>query len=308
MHLFLVDSSIFIYRAWFGSERDRVNLLQQPNQAFVGFSDFVYRLLTEQAPSQLVFAFDESRSSSWRKTVYSEYKANRKPAPDGLRRQFAWCRQWIESLGISCVSSHQWEADDLIGSLHHYHGSAQRPVAILTADKDLAQLIGEQDLWWSYLDNVRLDYRAICRKFGVRPDQIAEQLALTGDKVDNIPGIPEVGLKKASRLLKKYDTLENLRLHLDEVGKMKFRYAASVQRSLIEHQAMLDIGLQLTRINRQVEEMQPVEVTRGRAQPDLLEQMMREHAFEAPRLERWRRYLAESSGDSSGESLQLTED
>ena len=73
MHLFLVDSSIFIYRAWFGPERDRVNLLQQPNQAFVGFSDFVYRLLTEQAPSQLVFAFDESRSSSSRKSVYSEY-------------------------------------------------------------------------------------------------------------------------------------------------------------------------------------------------------------------------------------------
>jgi DNA polymerase-1 len=308
MHLFLVDSSIFIYRAWFGPERDRVNLLQQPNQAFVGFSDFVYRLLTEQAPSQLVFAFDESRSSCWRKSVYSEYKANRKPTPEGLRRQFAWCRQWIESLGISCVSSHEWEADDLIGSLHHYHSSAQRPVAILTADKDLAQLIGEQDLWWSYLDNVRLDYRAICRKFGVRPEQIAEQLALTGDKVDNIPGIPEVGLKTASRLLKKYDTLEKLRLHLDEVGKMKFRYAASVQRSLIEHQAMLDIGLQLTRINREVAEMEQVEVTRGQAQPELLEQMMREHAFESPRLERWRRYLAEPRVQSSGESLQLLED
>jgi len=88
---------------------------------------------------------------------------------------------------------------------------------------------------------------------------------------------------------------------------MKFRYAASVQRSLIEHQAMLDIGLQLTRINRQVAEMQQVEVTRGQAQPDQLERMMREHAFEPPRLERWRRYLAESSDDSSGESPQLTE-
>jgi 5'-3' exonuclease len=296
MHLFLVDSSIFIFRAWYGPERDRVNLSQQPNQAFVGFSDFVYRLLTEQAPGQLVFAFDESLSSSARKSIYSEYKANRSPAPDDLRRQFAWCRQWIESLGISCVSSNEWEADDLIGSLQHYHGSPQMPVAILTADKDLAQLIGEQDLWWSYLDNIRLDYRAICRKFGVRPQQIAEQLALTGDKVDNIPGIPEIGRKTAARLLKKYDTVENLRLHLDEVGSMKFRYATAVQRSLIEHQALLDISLQLTRINREIVEMQRVEIGRGPAAAEPLERMMQEHGFESPRRDRWRSYLAAQQG------------
>ena len=292
MYLFLVDSSIFVFRAWYGPERDRVNLERQPNQAFTGFADFVYRLLTEQAPRHLVFAFDESLSSSSRKAIYSDYKANRSPAPQGLKRQFAWCREWVEALGISCVSSSQWEADDLIGSLRHYHASAQLPAAILTADKDLAQLIGENDLWWSYLDNVRLDYRAVCRKFGVRPDQIAAQLALTGDKVDNIPGIPEIGLRTAARLLKKYDTLENLQNHLDEVGKMKFRYAASVQRSLIEHQSMLDIGLQLTRINCEIEEMRQVEVVRRAAQPDDLERMMREQAFDTPRLERWRGYLA----------------
>jgi 5'-3' exonuclease len=296
MHLYLVDSSIFIFRAWYGPERDRVNLSQQPNQAFVGFSDFVYRLLTEQAPGQLVFAFDESLSSSARKSIYGEYKANRSPAPQSLRSQFAWCRQWVELLGISCVSSHEWEADDLIGSLHYYHGSSQLPVAILTADKDLAQLIGEQDLWWSYLDNLRLDYRAICRKFGVRPQQIADQLALTGDKVDNIPGIPEIGRKTAARLLKKYDTVENLRLHLDEVGSMKFRYATAVQRSLIEHQALLDISLQLTRINRQIVEMRQVEVGRGQAEVEPLERMMQEHGFESPRRDRWRSYFAAQQG------------
>ena len=292
MYLFLVDSSIFVFRAWYGPERDRVNLAQQPNQAFTGFTDFAYRLLTEQAPRHLVFAFDESRSSCARKSIYADYKANRSPAPLELKRQFAWCRQWLEALGISCVSSSQWEADDLIGSLHHYHASPRLPAAILTADKDLAQLIGERDLWWSYLDNIRHDYRAVCRKFGVRPDQIAAQLALTGDKVDNIPGIPEIGRKTAARLLTKYDTLENLRHHLDEVGSMKFRYAASVQRSLIEHQALLDIGLQLTRINCEIEEMRQVEITRRAAQPDALEEMMREQAFEAPRVERWRSYLA----------------
>jgi 5'-3' exonuclease len=291
MRLFLVDSSIFVYRAWFGPQRDRLNLAQQPNQAFVGFSDFVYRLLTEQAPQQLVFAFDESRSSSVRKSIYAEYKANRRPTPIELKRQFGWCRQWLESLGISCVSSNEWEADDLIGSLHHYHGSAELPVAILTADKDLAQLVGERDLWWSYLDNLKLDYRAICRKFGVRPEQIADQLALCGDKADNIPGIPEIGLKTAACLLKKYETLDELREHLDEVGRMKFRYAASVQRSLIENQAMLDVSQQLTRINCAIGEMQRVDTSRSEVQRDELEKIMHEQAFDAARRDRWRSYL-----------------
>jgi DNA polymerase-1 len=291
MHLFLVDSSIFIYRAWYGPDRDRVNQAQQPNQAFVGFSDFVYRLLTEQAPRRLVFAFDDSRSSSARKTIYGEYKANRSATPEALKRQFGWCRQWVECLGISCVSSTLWEADDLIGSLRHYHASEETPVAILTADKDLAQLIGEQDLWWSYLDDVRLDYRGICRKFGVRPDQIAEQLALSGDKVDNIPGVPEIGVKTAARLLKKYDTLDNLLLHLDEVSKMKFRYAAAVQRSLIEHQELLEISRQLTRINCEIEEMQQVDIVRQPIQVDALQSMMLAQNFEASRLKRWNTFL-----------------
>jgi DNA polymerase-1 len=299
MRLFLVDSSIFVFRAWYGPDRDQVNPRQQPNQAFVGFCDFVYRLLTEQAPRRLVFAFDESLSKSARKSIYPEYKANRSPAPDELRRQFAWCRQWLEQLGISCVSSNQWEADDLIGSLAHYHGSEQLPITILTADKDLAQLIGEADIWWSYLDDKKLDYRAICRKFGVRPEQIADQLALTGDKVDNIPGIPEIGLKTASRLLRKYETVDNLRRHLHEVGAMKFRYATRVQRSLIEHEALLDFSPALTRINRGIVEMQQVDITRRAADAEALGHMMREQGFDEGRAARWLAYLEHADGSAA---------
>ena len=291
MRLFLVDSSIFVFRAWFGPERERLNLQQQPNQAFVGFSDFVYRLLTEQAPQRLVFAFDESLAKSTRKEVYPAYKANRSPAPPELKRQFAWCRQWLEALGISCVSSKQWEADDLIGSLANYHGSAELPVVILTADKDLAQLISEADIWWSYLDGKKLDYRAICKQFGVRPEQIADQLALSGDKVDNIPGIPEVGLKTAARLLRKYDSVDNLRRHLHQVGEMKFRYAARVQRSLIEYESQLDVSLQLTRINREISEMRQVDISRHEANAEQIEAMMLEPALGPERSARWLAYL-----------------
>ncbi len=296
MRLFLVDSSIFVFRAWFGPQPDRVNLHRQPNQAFVGFSDFVYRLLTEQAPSRLVFAFDESLAQSARKAIYPEYKANRSPAPAELKRQFAWCRQWLEALGISCVSSDRWEADDLIGSLAACHRSPRLPLAILTADKDLAQLIDEHDWWWSYLDDKKLDYRAICKKFGVRPQQIADQLALAGDKVDNIPGIPEIGMKTAARLLKKYDNLDNLRRHLDEVGNMKFRYAARVQRSLIENEDLLDISLGLTRINCEIPEMRQVEIARGEIDRSTLDTMLEEQAFDAARAARWQAWLDASAG------------
>ncbi len=299
MRLFLVDSSIFVFRAWYGPEPERVSLEQQPDQAFVGFSDFVYRVLTEQAPSHIVFAFDESLATSARREIYPEYKANRSPAPQELKNQFAWCRQWLEALGISCVSSNRWEADDLIGSLAFYHRREDLPLAILTADKDLAQLVHDKDWWWSYLDDRKMDYRAICKKFGVRPDQIAEQLALTGDKVDNIPGIPEIGPKTAARLLRRFDNLDNLRRHLHEVGQMKFRYAGLVQQSLTRHAEVLDISRQLTLINCGIESMREVPTRIGAADAGQLERMMHEHVFDRARRTRWSNYLESLSSGAA---------
>ena len=214
MRLFLVDSNIYIYKAWFGAKLEMINADQQPNQAFIGFTDFVYRLLTESAPQKLVFAFDHGGmggKQSERKTLYSDYKANRNPTPVDLRRQFNWCQQWIEQLGITKVSDPEWEADDLIGTLAHLHRSPELPIVILTADKDLTQLIRVGDICWTFFDDKKLDYNAIKKKFKVKPEQIADQLALTGDKVDNIPGIPLVGLKTAANLLRKYGDLKNLK-------------------------------------------------------------------------------------------------
>ncbi len=290
MHLFLVDSSIFIFKAWFGTDKTLVNLEQQPNQAFIGFTDFVYRLLTEQAPGKIVFAFDETMTRSARKAIYPEYKANRSPTPDALVRQFAWCRHWIDALGMARVSSSEWEADDLIGSLARYHRSSRLPVTLLTADKDLTQLIAEGDLWWAYPDK-KLDYRAIIKKFGVRPEQIADLLALMGDKVDNIPGIPGVGRKTAANLLKKFHTLDELRLRLPEVRQMKMRYAMQVQQALIENQAILGISAQLTRINCGIEAMRQVDIERKAADSIRLAAMMREQAMDADRQARWYRFL-----------------
>lgn len=291
MRLYLVDSSIFIFKAWFAPVPEQVNLSQQSNQAFIGFSDFVFRLLSERAPSKLVFAFDESLKQSQRKSVYPQYKANRNPAPIELKRQFGWCQQWIELLGISKVSSDSWEADDLIGTLATLHRSSELPIVILSADKDLTQLIREGDLWWTFFADKKLDYHGIIKKFGVKPEQIADQLALAGDKVDNIPGIPHIGVKTAANLLRKFGTLENLRQNLTEVGRMKFRYAGRVQQSLIENESILDISSRLTRINCEVEAMREVDIERKTPDRIQLEQMMIDQAMDSVRRGKWQTYL-----------------
>lgn len=291
MRLYLVDSSIFIFRAWFAPVVGQVNLMQQPNHAFIGFTDFVYRLLTERAPQKLVFAFDKSLKQSQRKSLYPQYKANRSPAPIELKRQFAWCQRWVELLGIAKVSSDSWEADDLIGTLATSHRSAELPIVILTADKDLTQLIHEGDLWWDFFADKKLDYRGISKKFGVRPEQIADQLALAGDKVDNIPGIPHVGIKTAANLLRKFGTLEQLRQNLNEVGRMKFRYAGRVQQSLVEHEPILDISSRLTRINCQVEGLCEVDIERRSPDIKRLAEMMNEQVMDPRRMQKWHDYL-----------------
>ena len=291
MRLYLVDSSIFIFKAWYARVPEQVNIRQQPNQAFIGFSDFVYRLLTEQAPSKLVFAFDESLKQSQRKSLYPQYKANRSPTPVELKRQFGWCQQWVDLLGIATVSSDRWEADDLIGTLATLHRSSELPIVILTADKDLAQLIHPGDLWWTFFTDRKLDYKAVEKKYGVRPGQIADQLALAGDKVDNIPGIPHVGMKTAANLLRKFGTLENLRRNLTEVGGMKFRYAGRVQQSLIEHESILDISSRLTRINCEVEAMRDIDTGRKALDKIQLQAMMDDQAMDPLRRQKWQSYL-----------------
>lgn len=291
MRLYLVDSSIFIFKAWYARVPEQVNIRRQSNQAFIGFSDFVYRLLTEQAPSKLVFAFDESLKQSQRKSLYPQYKANRSPAPVELKRQFGWCQQWVDLLGIATVSSDRWEADDLIGTLATLHRSSELPIVILTADKDLAQLIHPGDLWWPFFTDRKLDYKAVEKKYGVRPGQIADQLALAGDKVDNIPGIPHIGVKTAANLLRKFGTLENLRRNLTEVGGMKFRYAGRVQQSLIEHESILDISSRLTRINCEVEAMRDIDTGRKAPEKIQLEAMMDDQAMDPLRRQKWQSYL-----------------
>ena len=289
--LYLVDSSIYVFKAWFSLPDTLANSAGEANNAWLGFTDFAYQFLQGERPSRLVFAFDESLETSERNDIYPEYKANREPAPIELKRQFQWCRDWVQALGISQVASPHHEADDLIGSLAELHRAEDCNIVILTADKDLAQLIRPHDLWWSFAVGQQFNYRALIKRFGVRPEQIADQLALAGDKVDNIPGIPGIGMTIAARLLTRFETLDNLRQNIDQVKEMKFRGSERIMNLLREHQAILDISSRLTRINCRIDAMRQVDINKGQADLDALSSMMEYQNMGQSRRDKWLKLL-----------------
>lgn len=244
--LYLIDSSIYIFRAWHLLPDSIVCPEGHAVNALYGFADFLAQVTEQVQPTHLVCAFDQSLKTSARNSLYPPYKANRDPAPANLKRQFELCRQFSEKCGFAQFSHPQFEADDIIGTLAEVARQDRFRNCILSADKDLTQFIGEHDQYWNFAKKQRQDYRGIIKQFGVRPDQIADMLAICGDKVDNIPGIPGVGAATAAKLLAKWENLDNLFAHVEEVTTMKFRGAARVSTLLADHEATVRTARQLT--------------------------------------------------------------
>lgn len=250
--VYLVDASIYIFRAWFSISDEFSNAAGQPTNAVYGFTGFLCSLLEQTQAEHIGVAFDESLSKSFRNEIYPEYKANRDPAPEELKRQFAWAMDVAEAMGLRCFTDQRYEADDLIGTLAVHWRERGHPVCVVTSDKDLAQLINKGDSWWDFTRNRKLDPAKIKDKFGVYPQQIADYLALTGDSVDNIPGIPGVGPKSAAALLSHFDDLDAIWERVDEVRHLSIRGAASLHRKLVEHRAAAELARQLTGIETRV--------------------------------------------------------
>ena len=285
---YLVDSSIYVFRAWFALPDDLLDIEGHSVNAVYGFSDFLYKLIESERPEHLACVFDESLITSVRNDIYPEYKANRESAPAELKYQFQLCRLLVKSLGVKEFASNQYEADDIIGSLAKNLKKHRFKNVIVTADKDLAQLIEADDYLWDFAKDVWMNPKAIEKKFGVKPTQIADQLALMGDKVDNIPGVPGVGLKTAARLLAKWHDLANLKINLDKVGTMKFRGAKRIQELLAEYWPQIELARQLTGIL--YDETSPKTKTAvHRRKPDweALEEMFAHLGFGERRRQQW---------------------
>ncbi len=144
--LYLVDSSMYVFRAWFSMPNEFFDTENNPTNAVQGFTRFVCELIEREKPEHIFFAFDESLDTNFRNELYPAYKANRDPAPIELKRQFGYCKQICRALGFGVLANGEYEADDLIGSaLMQARASGQHSL-ILSADKDLSQLLGEHDV------------------------------------------------------------------------------------------------------------------------------------------------------------------
>ncbi len=246
--VYLIDASIFVFRAWHAVPDTLVDVEGNPVNALHGFARFISDLLEQVNPTHLAVAFDASLRNSFRNQLYPPYKANRDPAPQELKRQFALCRQTCEALGVACFSSLEYEADDIIGSLATQMRAQGKRIVLLSRDKDLTQLIRPGDVYWDYLGEKRYQYADIPEKFGVLPERMACYLAVMGDAVDNIPGVPGVGTKSASTLFRHFESLTHLYDNLDDVLTLKLRNPAFVASQLREHKASAVLARKLTAI------------------------------------------------------------
>jgi 5'-3' exonuclease len=245
---YLIDASVYVFRAYYSMPDDMVDDAGNPINALYGFCRFIGDFMEQVTPEYVAVMFDQSMTESFRTEIYPEYKANRDPAPPELIRQFEQCRRFVRALGLMEHSSPVYEADDLIGTLVHHGRAAGRPSTIVTRDKDLTQLLGKQDVFWDFAGKGKLRYEQIPDSFGVWPEQIADFLALAGDAVDNIKGVPGVGKKTASVLLEHFGSLDAIYANLDKVHEVNVRGSKTLGAKLNTHRDEAYLARRLTGI------------------------------------------------------------
>ncbi len=264
----LVDASVYVFRAYYSSPPEFTDTDGNPVHAVFGFLGFLMSLAEQARPSHLAVAFDTSLTTSFRNRIYPEYKANRELPPADLDKQFGYCRELVDALGITALADREFEADDLIGSaLHRLRPQGFRGV-IVSGDKDLSQLVGAHDQIWDFARRERYGADGVHERMGVRPEQVADYLALTGDAVDNIPGVPGVGPKTASALLAHFGDLDALLARVEEVPFLRLRGAAATATRLRTHRELALLSRQLTRIALDAPAPDDAEAVRVR-KPDL---------------------------------------
>jgi len=246
--LYLVDASLYVFRAWHSMPDQFHDADGWPTNAVHGFARFLLELLEQERPKHITIAFDEALDSCFRNKLYPAYKANRDPAPEELKRQFTHCKALCAALGLNVLAHGEYEADDLIGSA--LHGARPRGFrgVIVSADKDMSQLLMEADEQWDFARGMRWGMTGVKARHGVEASQIADYLALTGDAVDNIPGVTGIGAKSAAILLAHFGSLDMLLTRIDEVAFLRLRGAAQMAVRLREQREHALLWRQLATI------------------------------------------------------------
>ncbi len=246
--IYLVDASVYIFRAYYSIPPHLTAADGTLVNAVFGFVSFLGELLERTHAEHIVVAFDASLTTSFRNQIYPAYKANRELPPAELEQQFELCREAVHHLGVAEFAHQAYEADDIIGTIAAAMRTRGHRAVIVTRDKDLAQCLRAGDQYWDYARDRRLDYVDIEPYFGARPERMADYQALTGDSVDNIPGVPGVGPKTAAVLMREFDSLEALYDNLERVPHLGFRGAARMAERLAAHREEAFLARRLTTI------------------------------------------------------------
>jgi len=207
--LYVLDGHFLIFRAYHA-----LPALHAPDgapvNAVLGFTQSLLKLQARLRPALALVTFDSDPIVSFRTRLFPDYKSQRGRPPVDLESQFGLCVEAAGALGFATVLAPDYEADDLMATVVRHFGREGRPIELLTQDKDLAQLVAPGVTWVSFDGSVRLDPDGVAARFGVRPEQIPDYLALVGDAVDNIPGLRGVGPKTARAALARFASLEDM--------------------------------------------------------------------------------------------------
>lgn len=255
-HLFLVDGSAYIFRAYHALPPLTRKSDGLPVGAVSGFCNMLWKLLQEArdtsvgvVPTHFAVIFDHS-SKTFRNEIYPEYKANRDAPPEDLRPQFGVIRQATKAFNVACIEAQGFEADDIIATYAKQARLSGGDCTIISSDKDLMQLIGPQVIMYDTMKDRRVSAKQVMEKFGVGPEKMIDLQSLAGDSTDNIPGVPGIGPKTAAQLLDEYGDLETLLERASEIKQNKRR------ENLIEFAEQARISKQLVTLKDDV----PLEV------------------------------------------------
>jgi DNA polymerase I len=249
-HVFLVDGSSYIFRAYHAlPPLNRKSDGLQVN-AVLGFCNMLWKLLRDMPeddrPTHLAIIFDKSEIT-FRNKLYPDYKAHRPPAPDDLIPQFALIREAVRAFDLPCLEQGGFEADDLIATYARLAGERGATTTIVSSDKDLMQLVTDKVTMYDTMKDRRIGIPEVIEKFGVPPEKVVEVQALAGDSTDNVPGVPGIGVKTAAQLIVEYGDLEQLLFRAGEIKQPKRREA------LIENAEKARISRQLVLLDDKVD-------------------------------------------------------
>ncbi|EMB7846063.1 DNA polymerase I [Vibrio vulnificus] len=248
--LILIDGSSYLYRA-FHAYPSTMSNGDIPTNAVYGVVNMLRSMMRQFASDRIAVVFD-AKGKTFRDDMYPEYKANRPPMPDDLRCQIEPLHQVIKAMGLPLIVIEGVEADDVIGTLAYQASQQGMPVLISTGDKDMAQLVDDNITLINTMTNVVMDREGVIEKFGIPPELIIDYLALMGDKVDNIPGVPGVGDKTATALLQGIGGLSKLYDHLDDIAALGFRGSKTMAQKLVDNKDNALLSYQLATIKLDV--------------------------------------------------------